>query len=716
LLGLCALGLALLPLVVSYLFYAQEFVSPEERGINQAAGGATILDRNGNVLFQYVDPDAGLRHPVPLDQVSQSMIAATIATEDASFFSNPGVNFKGLARALWENVNPFDGGLMSGSGGSSITQQLAKNVYFTPEERSNRSILRKLKETFYALELTSRYGKEQVLSWYLNEISYGGLYYGVEAASQGYFGKSAKDLTLAEAALLAGIPQSPAAFSPISDPERALERRDQVLDLMAQHESIQTGQNSHYVPALDELAAAKASPLELASASSLPFNAPHFVVSSVEPELESRFGHEALLHEGLVVTTTLDLGLQQAVERILEDSIAEFEATSNTHNGAAVVLDVRTGEVLAMAGSRDFTRDDIEGQNDNLLAPNSPGSAFKPFVYLSLFLKENAGPGSLIQDSPVSVRQPDGSVFSPRNPAGNYQGWTTMRNALGNSLNVPAFKVAQAVGVSDIVSLARQMGITGLDGSYGPAIAIGGVDVKALDLAYAYSVLASGGIMHGQRPAVQHGKGERELDPVNVLEVSTSDGRQLFDSSGVRGEQRIVPQANAFLINSILSDPQARCQTFGCGGLSVPGYHVAVKTGTSEPFDPNGPNAGKIGETWAFGYTPDVVVAVWAGNADNAPITSIYSTTIAFRAMREIMLAYYGGRPATLFVPPEAVTRARLCYTSPIRTCVEDWFAVDALPDQIVEQQPVSPRKEQGQAQGPAGGKSKQGRGRSGRD
>jgi membrane peptidoglycan carboxypeptidase len=203
--------------------------------------------------------------------------------------------------------------------------------------------------------------------------------------------------------------------------------------------------------------------------------------------------------------------------------------------------------------------------------------------------------------------------------------------------------------------------------------------VKPLDLAYAYTVLANGGLMRGEAPATPHAAGERELDPIAVLKVTRNDGSVIFDTATIRGERRVVPEDQTYLINSILTDPQSECLTFGCGGLSVPGYTVAVKTGTSEPYDPNGPDAGKIGETWAFGYTPDVVVGIWAGNADNAPITNILSTSIAYQAMKDVVLSYYGGRPATPFSQPPGVVRARICYTSPAHVCVEDFLPRSSL-------------------------------------
>jgi membrane peptidoglycan carboxypeptidase len=261
----------------------------------------------------------------------------------------------------------------------------------------------------------------------------------------------------------------------------------------------------------------------------------------------------------------------------------------------------------------------------------------------------------------VTYREADGTVFQPQNPVvGSYQGNITVRNALGNSLNVPAFKTAQAIGVSDVVAAARKFGFTTLNGYYGPSIAIGGVDISALDLTYAYAMLANGGVRVGL-PVEPARLGDRTLEPAAISRVENREGRVVFDAQDARRSEKVVPPEYAYLVTSILSDPQAVCITFGCGGLNVPGYRVAVKTGTSSPFDPSGPNANKIGETWAFGYTRDFAVGVWAGNANNAPVVNIYSTSISYRAMRDTMVAAYHGAAQTPWQQPANLERRNTC-------------------------------------------------------
>jgi len=679
-----------------YESYAADLVPPDQLAINEASQGAKILDRNGNLLYEYVDDRAGLRRPIALQDVSEAFLAATIATEDDSFFTNPGVNWKGLARAAWEN-SPFSGtDIFGGSGGSSITQQLVKNVYIPQEERQKRTIDRKLRETVYALELTQNYSKEQILEWYVNQISYGGVYNGVEAASQGYFGKHASELTLAEAALLAGIPQSPAEYDPVNNPEGALARRNAILDLMLRQGRIQVGHDKYYTVTREEVEAAKQEPINI-SQRRFPIEAPHFVLQYVQPQLEALFGREKLLRDGLVVTTTLDLDLQRRVQEIMEKHIQEFENISNSHNGAMMVMDPKTGEVLVMIGSRDYFNEEIEGKNNNALACNSPGSSFKPFAYLTTFLELGWGPGTVILDTPVTYKDALGREFTPRNPSSKFQGPITIRNALGNSLNIPANKAAAAVGPPKIVAEARKLGFVNTfrlasqggcsaSDTYGPAIATGGVSVTLEEMMFGYSVLANGGLMRGMAPIDPERAKERPVDPVAILKVTDAKGVTRFDIDKNRKEQRVVDPEYTYLIWDILSDPQAQCITFGCGGITIPGYRAGVKTGTSEPFEQGHRCAGKIGETWAFAYSPDLVVGIWAGNSNNDCVVNIYSTSISFRSVRDAFQAASAGKPVTPMQRPEGVVEAEVCVPSglkPTPLCgrtTKDLFVKERLP------------------------------------
>ena len=659
-----------------YQQFAEAVVPPEELLAELPRGGAHVYDRHGALLYEFIDEFGGLRRPVPLSGISPWLIEATVATEDANFWENNGLNIRGLTRAAIENLSPVSGSFLEGSGGSSITQQLAKNVYIPKEERAERSVERKLKEVVIAIELTDRYTKEQILEWYLNSISYGGIYVGIEAAAQGYFGKAAADLTLAESALLAGIPQSPARYNPLEAPAIAAARQNEVLDLMVRHDAITPQQATD----------ARAEVLEL-RANRFEIDAPHFVLGRVAEEIEQRFGERALYEDGLEVTTTLDLTLQHRANEVLEQWITEFEETSDGHNGALYALDPHTGQILVYAASRDYFRDDIEGRNDNVISLNSPGSTLKPFTYMGAFM-DGWSTGTGIIDAPAKVIDAaTGEFFEPRNPSGDFQGVIPAAQALGNSLNIPAFKTILFAGVNDTVQLLKQMGLTTLDNplGYGPALTLGGVDITLQDLTYAYSTLATGGIQRGQQALTPHDPGERNLNPVALLRVTDADGRVLYEF-GEPEEQRKIGSNFAYLVTSVLSDGNNQCITFSCGALGLPGRPSAQKTGTSEPFE----DSRAIGDTWAFGYTPDLVAGVWAGNSDNSPMVNIVSTSISWRAWRDFMTFAHEHLelPVSKFVRPSGVVERELCWPSgrlPTDLCpaynrYSGLFAADAIP------------------------------------
>jgi len=663
-----------------YRSYADDLVPPDEAIAQLPIGGARILDRNGRFLYQFVDDRYGLRDPIPFSEISQHLIDATVATEDASFWDNPGVNFRGLAAAAWENFSPIGDrpGFLQGRGGSSITQQLVKNVYFSPEERAKRSINRKLKETVLALELTRQYSKEEVLGWYLNLISYGNLYNGAEAASQGYFGKSAKDLTLGEAALLAGVPASPSRYDPINNFEAAKHRQVAVLVRMYQEGYIDR----------DEFWQGAADPIEIRP-QRFPVNAPHFVFNVVQPQLERLFGEEAVGREGLVVHTTLDLEWQERAEAIVDEQVSTYES-SGGHNGAFVAIDPESAEILVYVGSRDYFRDDIDGRNDMAAALNSPGSAFKPVTYLTTFMKLGWGPGTMVLDTPVSSKYWDGAR-QPRNYTGEFEGPLTVRNALGNSLNVSAVKALLHVGLPDVIQQAKRMGISTFDGrQFGPSLTVGGADVKLIDMVYAFSVFANLGVLKGVPTELDLPEGNRTLDPVAILRVENGEGEILYPK--VEGEpaerptlleERVAPAEESYLITSILTDGNARCLVFGCGALTIRGLPIAVKTGTSEPYE----QASYIGDTWAMGYTPQLVAGSWFGNADNSPMSGIRSDQASWGTLREFMVAYHEDLPVAQFTRPSGVEEAEVCVPSglkptpacPLRT-PRDLFAQRSLP------------------------------------
>ena len=663
--GIVAVGSAAGAAYGIYRSYADDLVEPDAILVTESVlGTSKVFDRggpaDGELLFEFADPLSGLRNPVQLDEISSRLINATVSTEDASFFENLGVNFRGLLRAGVENLGLSGEEFLEGSGGSSITQQLVKNVLIPVEERTERSVSRKIKETILAVELTNQFSKEQILEWYLNTIFYGNLAYGVGAASLRYFGKPPSEFTLAEAALLAGLPQAPATYDPFTNLRLAKERQAEVLDLMVQHSYISRSQA--------ELA--KTEPLQFAN-QEFDIVAPHFVFY-VRDRVEAlcqrgRISFTAdiyecqdlLTHGGLRITTTLDLEMQATAEEILRRDLASFEEQTGARNAALIAIRPETGEVLAMVGSRDFFREDIEGQVNLATSLNSPGSAFKPITYVAGFIQDPElwNPATILWDVPLAYLEADGTVFSPVNFDGIDRGPVSIRSALANSMNIPAFRTADTIGVTNVLDIAHRMGITSMrdPSQFGPSITLGGGDVSLLDLAYAYSVLANNGVMRGQRTASDLPIGHRELDPIAILEISDSRGRLLFQQESP-AERQVIPAPQAYQITDILSDNPARSILYGLSSTLVLDRPAAAKTGTAG--DPHRNDVRR--DFWTVGYTPDLVAGVWVGNADNSPMTGGSSSRTAGLIWHDFMLAAHTDTPPAEFAVPEGLTTAQV--------------------------------------------------------
>ena len=631
-----------------YVQLVRDVGDPQTALAYENLGGAKIYDRNGVLLYQFADKDGGLQEPIPLSEVSQHVINATVATEDHSFWENPGVNIRGMARAAYENFLPGDAGFLGGSGGSSITQQLVKNTLIAPEERSQRSIFRKIKETVLAVELTQELSKEQILEAYLNRVFYGHNAYGIQAAAQQYFGKDAADLTLAEASFLVGLPQSPARYDPYASFDAAKARQRQVLTLMVEQ---------GYITAA-EADAAWNQPLALRPPV-VEIKAPHFVMY-VRDILLARFGEDLVYRGGLTVTTTLDYNLQQQAEQELNEQLSYFETQLNCgcHNGAVVTIDNRTGEILVMVGSRDYFRDDINGRVNNATAVNHPGSAFKPVVYLTAFLELGWTPATNVMDIPTRfVIRSTGETFDPADPVRSVGGPMPVRLALGSSMNIPANRTAAAVGAERVVQMAHRLGITTLNRQgYGPAIATGGADITLLDMTYVYSVLANNGRMVGTPALQDYGPGYRSLDPAAIRKVTNARGEVLFDYTPEA--EQVVSAPHAYLVTDILKDDGARVLVFGRGSYLNIDRPAAVKTGTQQ-----GDTPGQIKETWTLGYTPDLTTGVWIGNTDDSPVRNISAANTAAWVWHNFMIdAHRTLRlPPKEFQPPEGAVFGPVC-------------------------------------------------------
>ncbi|HYN89345.1 MAG TPA: transglycosylase domain-containing protein, partial [Ardenticatenaceae bacterium] len=548
---------------------------------------AKIYDRHGNLLFEVLPPSdtAGSRTLLKLDQFPLALRQATIATEDAAFYSHPGVDWRGILRAA--RINLREGRVAAG--GSTITQQVARLLLLDDEERQERTLRRKLREIVLALLLERRLTKDEILALYLNHTYYGNLAYGAEAAAQSYFGKRVWELDTAECTLLAGLPQAPALYNPLTDLEAARTRQGDVLRLMVKAGYI--GQ--------DEARLAHAERLRFA-ASAFPVEAPHFVMWVLQ-QLEARYGPALVDGRGLEVTTTLDLGLQDAADAIVRRQLEELSgrasgtADRNVHNAALVAIDPATGEILAMVGSPDYFDARIDGAVNAAIMPRQPGSALKPFTYATAFDSSRSAvpwsPATVLSDVPTTFTTADGKLYAPENYDRLYHGPMSLREALATSNNLIAVKVLEHVGVAAMVRTARDLGITSLTDPqrYDLTVTLGGGEVTLLELTGAYAALAAAG---------------RYRTPVAILRVEDASGRLLERFEPEPGRQALDPRVAA-LVTNILSDPEARAPAFGEWSALRLNRPAAAKTGTTSDWRDN----------WALGYTPDLAVGVWVGNA-----------------------------------------------------------------------------------------------------
>jgi penicillin-binding protein 1C len=618
-----------------------------------------IYDRTGqNLLYESVDPRPfrGDRRFLALPELAPVVYEAAVALEDRNFWENPGVNVRGLLRAFASNLQ---GGAVQG--GSSITQQLIKNIIIAPEERAQQSYARKIKEVILAMEVTRRYSKEKILEWYLNFNFYGNLAYGVEAASQVYFGKSARELNLAEATMLAPIPQFP-ALNPIDAPEEAKRRQGIALQAMVEAGYITQAQADEAFR--QELALRKS----VAERFDI-LTAPHFalyVLDQIKREYNTADDPYFIWRKGLTVYTTLDVPLQKHAEQIAREQVAQLiQADKNASNAAVVAIKNDTGELLAMVGSLDYNNEEIDGQVNVATAERQPGSSFKPYVYLTALTK-GLNPATMILDVPSAFPQGDGTFYRPENYDRQYHGPVSLRNALARSYNIPAIRVMDQVGVAEALRMAHRLGINGLNRGlefYGLNLVLGGGEVTLLDHTYAYSVLANNGVMIGE-PVLpdQRRSGYRTLNPVSVLQVRDSDGNILKKYEAPTSE-RIVESAVAYIMADIMSDDVARAPSFGANTrLTLPDRKVAAKTGTTNGFKDN----------WTVGFTPQLTVGVWVGNTDNESMQNVTGLDGAAPIWNAVMSRYHEGQPAVWYNQPPGLVSRAVCMPSgllPTDTC-----------------------------------------------
>lgn len=606
-------GILAIVLMVGLSFYtyliltaAYQLPTPTRLTSQEQPLTTEFYDRNGQLLYRLYE--GRNRILVTLDELPPYVAQATIAIEDKNFYSHPGIDPLAVARAIQHNLtsNRLEGG-------STITQQLIKNSLLSSE----KTYQRKIKEIVLALWTESLYTKDQILTMYLNNAPYGGPAWGIEAAAQTYFGKKASMLNLAEAAFLAGLPASPTEYSPYgTKPELGKVRQGQILDQMTKLGFITKQQ------------ADKASSEELTFQPPLTnIEAPHFVMY-VRDVLSKKYGGRVVSQGGLKVTTTLDLGLQKEVQKIVSEEINSLAAL-NVQNGAAIVTDSKTGQILAMVGSRDYYYPGF-GNYNVTLALRQPGSAIKPITYATAF-KKGFIPGNTILDTPVVFNDEWGNGYSPVNYDGKFHGPVSLRVALGSSYNIPAVKLLYTVGVESVVQTARELGITTFTDPkrYGLSLTLGGAEVRMVELVGAYGAFSQSGVLHPTTP---------------ILKVTDSAGNILEEYQD--NSQMVLQPELAYLITSVLSDNNARTPAFGPASLlNLP--KVAVKTGTSDNKKDN----------WTIGYTTDFVVGVWVGNSDGAPMNPSLASGVTGAApiWHRIMRGILAKNPAQDFVRPPGI-------------------------------------------------------------
>lgn len=665
LLGIVALALTAAGLAIGYRVIANGLPSVSElQGRVSTFETARIYDRDGNELFSLADPSFGNRTRVSLDQISPYLIQATIATEDSRFYENLGFDTIAIARAILQAAREGE----AVSGASTITQQVVRATLLEEDERTERTFRRKVREIILAAEMNLEYDKDVILEIYLNEIYYGNLAYGIEAAAETYFDKSAAELTLAEAALLAGLPQAPALWDPYTAPQLALGRQSQVLTLMADQEYISRDEAQAALNETNAFIYDMTPPVR-------DITYPHFTITVLQ-QAEEMLGAQNIYRGGLRIHTTLDPNTQRLAETTLANAKNSINA-AGANNAAMVVLEPSTGEILALVGSVDFDDEAISGQVNMALIPRQPGSTIKPFVYLSA-MEQGWTPATLIWDVPTSFPNGTNPPYEPKNYDDEFHGPLRLRPSLGNSYNIPAVKALEFVGVCNFITNVQKVGLASLQDpgcveqgaprNYGLALALGGGEISPLEMAGAFGTLANQGNF---------------IPPFTIRRIENNAGEILFQELAPDpATTQVVRPAHAYLLSDILSDNSARQPEFGVNNtLVIPGHRVAAKTGTS------GTNQFDVRDAWTIGYTPEVATAVWVGNTNNEPLNAGQSgTRIASPIWNSFMTQYLANKQPVDFVRPSSVVDIEICGdsgTRPGNDCTDrriERFAEDQPP------------------------------------
>jgi len=618
-----------------YFFILRNLPNPHELITRPKILTTKIYARDGSLLYKiYRNQNRSL---ITLDQLPDYLINATIAAEDKNFWKHPGFSVEGIVRAFKTNLNDDT----ISQGGSTITQQLVKNALLSSE----RTFTRKIKEVILAIEVELMFDKKEILQMYLNEIPYGGVAYGLEEASQSYFGKPAKELNLAQAAMLAGLPVAPTKYSPFgANPTYAVYRQRQVLKSMLEEKYITSGQ---YEDAMQTKITLNPPDFDIKS--------PHFVMY-VKDVLVEKYGTRLVEEGGLEVLTTLDPLIQESAEKAVT---SELDNLTNMHvtNGASLVTNPNTGEILAMVGSRDYFDTERDGNVNVTLMLRQPGSSIKPLTY-ALALQSGMSPATIIEDSPVSY--PDGDKpYRPVNYDGRFHGRVTLRTALGSSFNIPAVKLLNQLGVDSLFNFGKTMGITTWKerNRFGLSLTLGGGEVKMIDMAVAYGVFANQGVRVDLNPIMQvrdsKGKILQQFDCPVPMSYSLEKPVEAASQTISCKSQKVLSPLITYQISDMLSDNNARIPAFGANSLlNIPNNQIPVKTGTTNDRRDN----------WTIGYTNDRVIVVWVGNNDNSPMSAVTSgITGATPIWRSITDSLIKDQEPIVLRPPAGLKAVQIC-------------------------------------------------------
>lgn len=610
-----------------FFWFSRDLPKPGEV-VRRDGFSSKIVDRNGEVLYDLYDSQR--RVPVKLADMPEHLKQATIAVEDKDFYTHSGIDILTPVRIVYNYV--FRGGRVVG--GSTLTQQLVKNVLLTNE----RSLIRKFKEFVLSLQIERQFSKDEILEMYLNEIPYGGTAYGAGAAADLYFDKPVADLNLVEAVVLAGLPQRPSSYSPFAG--KTDEDGQPLWRVRAKGVLRRMHEDGYVTDLAYEQALGDLENVQFAKPTGS-IKAPHFVFY-VQKQLEDLLGPSALEQGGLTVTTSLDYNLQAEAEKIVAEEITKVEPLNIT-NGAMMAMDTNTGEILSMVGSKDYFSKEIDGQfNVAVDGLRQPGSSIKPITYM-LMLRQGYTPASVIADVPT-VFAPNESAdkYEPKNYDGQFRGVVSLRNSLGSSLNIPAVKSLAIVGIENFLSQAYQMGFPTLEPTtanmrkFGLAVTLGGADVHLIDTVSAYSSFANGG---------------ERVEPVAILKITNHNNQTLFEHRHVRGSQ-VMSEEESYLINNILSDNNARLMAFGANSLLNTGRSIAVKTGTTNNQRDN----------WTIGWSRNIIVGVWVGNNDFSEMKQVASGVTGASPIwrRTILHALQNGYSAPEWEVPSNVEKVRV--------------------------------------------------------